>query len=71
MTTPTRGDKAVRRSFNPSQMPEVAAIKEAAANLYDVIEANAPGCPDRSVALRDVRSASMWAVAAATEQVGA
>lgn len=46
---------------NPSQVERYANISFACESFLRVIRDNSPDSPDRSTAIRDVRSARMWA----------
>jgi hypothetical protein len=48
----------------PDQIPKYEAIRKAALVFAEVIEANVPGCADRSAAVRKLREAVMTANAA-------
>lgn len=74
----TFGQKAVGLTFNPSSISEVNEIKEASANLIDVICGDEGQCvkfdPNqdgevaamRKLAQRHIQEGQMWAVKAAT-----
>ena len=79
METPSKprkqsGADAVRKDFNPSGDPDVARIKELAAELFDAV--NDLECKHshdvgsferwRALARTNIELASMWAVKAAT-----
>lgn len=68
------GEKAVGLTFNPSNDPQVQAIKEAFAKVIDVIQIMKPpydGKPNEvsrmcAIAITEAQTAQMWAVKAAT-----
>lgn len=69
--SPTAAD-AIRHKFNPSDLSDVATIKDLTGTLITVLE----GIRDRNggkagreaaVAITNVQTASMWAVLAATK----
>ncbi|MEL6680614.1 MAG: hypothetical protein AAFQ51_18070 [Pseudomonadota bacterium] len=64
----------VRMSFNPSDIPQVDRIKALAAALISECEALREDKPvaarEASIAITDIQSASMFAVAAATAHLG-
>lgn len=72
----TFGGKSVGVTFNPSNDPEVTAIKAQAANFIDEVcgpsgekldfKANTEAAAMRKLAQRAAQEASMWAVKAAT-----
>lgn len=65
----TYGERAVRKSFNPSQNTDVAELKTLAAAFIDACERlKAEGKDARalSVAQTNMQQASMWAVFGAT-----
>lgn len=71
----TFGEKAVGLTFNPSNNPDVQAIKEAFAKVIDLCNnlrtPNVPGTPNEkarmlSVAITEAQTAQMWAVKAVT-----
>ena len=62
----TAGQRAVRAGFNPSENPTVAQVKADAASLYDTILTHVAETPERTLALRHVQQASMFAVYALT-----
>lgn len=73
----TRGEYRVGVTFNPSEDPQVAAIKEAAANLIDMIGGIPDGAahgaaPERgrlkALAMTAIEEGAMWAVKAATKK---
>lgn len=49
---------------NPSLIPKYVAIRTAARHYTEVVMANVPPCPDRTVALRAIRESVMWSNAA-------
>lgn len=51
-------------SPTPEQLPKYAAVREAARVFAHVIDANTPGCADRTAALRKLRECVMTANAA-------
>ena len=46
------------------QLKSYQAIRQAAFVLANTIEANAPDCADKTIAMNKVREAAMWANAA-------
>ena len=64
MTTAVTHDTSSKPEFNPSGDPHIAAIKETGDNLMQVIINNAKPGPRRSVALRYLETAMMYAVKA-------
>lgn len=71
--TPTFGDKAVGRSFNPSGNLRVDRLKALYAEIIDICAAGRAqaGTPSEagrlySVAITETQTAQMWAVKAAT-----
>ena len=73
----TKGEYRVGIAFNPSNDDMVGKIKRAAADLIDLIETIANDGEGeqyievtrlKSLAQRDVESAAMWAVKAATKR---
>ena len=68
----TTGEYRVGISFNPSKIPEVDKIKQAAADLIDMVEDlddDGDGEKKRlkALAMTHVEDAAMWAVKAATK----
>ena len=72
VTALTYGEKAVGKSFNPSQLKEVENIKRDAAHLIDTFNTYRSESDDPevkrmySVAITELQTAQMWAVKAAT-----
>lgn len=69
----TEGEYRVGKSFNPSDNPDVDAIKAKAADLIDMLapiaaDRDHPGARCASVAMTEIESAAMWAVKAVTKQ---
>lgn len=69
----TEGEYRVGISFNPSGNEEVTAIKQAAANMIDMLydisqNRDHPGSRCASIAMTEIESAAMWAVKAVTKQ---
>ncbi len=68
----TYGEKAVGITFNPSNDPNVQAIKETCANVIDLLNAQreltATGEIKAmlTIAIRDIQSGQMWGVKAVT-----
>lgn len=73
ITLSLRALESVRASFNPSALESVTLLKTAAAAFLTVLEAVEGGDPyagdDIHEARMLVRSASMWAVLAATRRL--
>ena len=67
---PTTGERLVRIDFNVSASSDVGAIKRAAAELIDRIEALDGSLPDagrrKALAITNFEQGAMWAVKAAT-----
>ena len=53
--------------FNPSTLPGIDAIKTGFVKMQKIIEDNAPECARRTIALRKMEEACMYAVRAAVE----
>jgi hypothetical protein len=66
---PTKGDKLVRRNFNPSKFPAVDEEKRLAAALIDHIEQHGKDKREASVAITLIQQASMMAVASITSDL--
>lgn len=67
--SPTAAD-AIRHKFNPSDLGDVAKIKDLTGTLITILErlASKHASPaDHIVAIRHVQTASMWSVFAATK----
>jgi hypothetical protein len=69
----TFGEKAVGLTFNPSQDPTVAKLKEAYAAIIDILNDDRGDNRDErarlaSVAITEAQTAQMWAVKAVTFQ---
>lgn len=71
----TIGESRVRTEFNPSELDTVSKIKQAAANLINLISSIEDGDVRKlpaevgrlkSLAMTDVEKAAMWAVKAET-----
>lgn len=68
----TFGERAVGLSFNPSQKPEVKAVKEQYAATIDMLHDLRSKTEDKevarmfSVAITETQTAQMWAVKAVT-----
>lgn len=71
------GQKAVGVTFNPNGSPSVNSIKEASANLIDILNglrSTATQVGDNesarmySIAITDIQTGQMWGVKAATWQ---
>lgn len=61
---PTSTEITAYHAMDEVQIDRSNKIREATANLIDVIEVNTPPCADRSAAVRKVREAMMTANAA-------
>jgi hypothetical protein len=75
--TLTFGQKAVGITFNPGGMPEVYEIKQLCADVIDkldgyrngaLLQDNGEKAAMFDTAIREIQSAQMWAVKAATWQ---
>lgn len=68
----TKGEYRVGIAFNPSARPDVDALKRAAADLIDAIDALPGDVPEaerlKALAMTATEEAAMWAVKAATKQ---
>lgn len=68
------GEKAVRKSFNPSSIPEVDLVKELYAKIIDLMNYLRATTMDEeqkrlfSVAITEAQTGKMWAVDALTYQ---
>lgn len=67
----TFGGQAVGRSFNPSQDPKVAKLKDLYAEIIDILHEDRGDNRDErarlsSVAITEAQTAQMWAVKAVT-----
>jgi hypothetical protein len=71
MTTPTIGEYRVGIDFNPGKNPKVDAIKRAAADLIDLVDALQATTGEvvrlKSLAMTHIEDGAMWAVKAATK----
>lgn len=69
----TYGEKAVGLTFNPSQDPKVAQIKELYAKIIDIINDSVDANPSEKsrllkIAITEAQTAQMWAVKGLTYQ---
>ena len=69
----TYGEKAVGLTFNPSQDPQVAQIKELYAKIIDIINDSITENPSEKtrllkIAITEAQTAQMWAVKGLTYQ---
>jgi hypothetical protein len=67
-------NEAVRRDFNPSGSPDVAAIKERTSELITIMETirdrdGGKAGREAAIAITNLQTASMWCVLAATKNL--